>query len=247
VCRHLGYLGAPRPVGDLLFDAPHALVDQGRVPREMPVARDNPDGWGIAWWMSANLPPLHYRSTTPMWRDTGFPASGDSAGAVLAAVRKASPGTTLRTENNAPFVGTSRVGPLAFSLNGNAFHESCAARVKGALRPGTRLAGDTDSEVLFALVRDRIDDGRDPAAAVAAVHHVIDPGPEVYVNLLLLTAHELVATTWQHTLYLHEDDAGVTVASEPLDADPAWRRVPDGHLLTGTVAGAAWAPLQGLR
>jgi gamma-glutamyl hercynylcysteine S-oxide hydrolase len=247
VCRHLAYLGTPRPIGELLFEAPHALVQQGRAPREMVVARDNPDGWGVAWWKSVNLPPLHYRRTAPMWQDTGFRAAADTSGAVIAAVRKASPGTTLRPENNAPFVASSRLGPLAFSLNGHAFHESCAPRVKAALRPGTPLAGDTDSEVLFALVRDRIDDGMDPAAAVAAVHHVIDPGPAVHVNLLLLTAHELVATTWRHTLYLRTDAESVTVASEALDPDPAWRRVPEAHLVTATAAGAEWIPLEGLR
>ncbi len=247
MCRHLGYLGPPRPIGDLLFDAPHALVDQGRAPREMVVAKDNPDGWGVAWWTSVNLPPLHHRSPVPMWEDTGFRAARDASGAVLAAVRKASPNTTLRAENNAPFVGASRVGALAFSLNGHAFHESCAARVKAAVRPGTVLAGDTDSEVLFALVRDRIDDGMEPAAAVAAVHHVVAPGTAVYVNLLLVSAHTLVATTWQHTLYLRAGADGVTVASEPLDDDPAWRRVPDAHLVTATATDATWTPLEGTR
>lgn len=247
MCRHLAYLGAPRRVGDLLFDAPHALVDQGCSPREMVVAKDNPDGWGVAWWASVNLPPLHYRSTVPMWQDPGFHASDDRSRAVLAAVRKASPNTTLRSENNAPFVASSRVGPLAFSLNGHAFHESCADRVKAAVRPGTVLAGDTDSEVLFALVRDRVDDGMEPAAALAAVHHVVAPGPAVYVNLLLVSAHALAATTWQHSLYVRVDDDGVAVSSEALDDDPAWRRVPDGHLLTATAAGAEWTPLEGLR
>lgn len=246
MCRHLAYLGPPRPLGELLFEPPHALVEQARAAREMVVARDNPDGWGVAWWKSVNLPPLHYRSATPIWRDTGFRSAGETSGAVIAAVRRASPGTTLRPENNAPFVASSRVGPLAFSLNGNAFHPSCAARVQRALRPGTPLDGDTDSEVLFALVRDRIGDGLDPAAAVAAVHHVIDPGPEVYVNLLLLSARGLVATTWRHTLYVRTDAGGVTVASEPLDDDPAWCRVPDAHLVTATAASAAWTPLDEL-
>jgi glutamine amidotransferase len=247
VCRHLAYLGAPRAVGELLFDAPHALVDQGRAPREMVVAKDNPDGWGVAWWKRVDLPPLHYRTTVPMWHDAEFHAAADRAGAVLAAVRKASPNTTLRAENNAPFVASSRVGSLAFSLNGHAFHESCAARVRAAVRPGTRLVGDTDSEVLFALVRDRIDDGAGPAEAVAAVHHVMDPGPEVYVNLLLMTERALVATTWKHSLHLRTTDDGVTVASEPLDADPTWMRVPDAHLVTATAAGATWISLEGLR
>jgi glutamine amidotransferase len=222
-------------VREVVFDAPHALVHQGRAPREMVVAKDNPDGWGIAWWPPGAVEPRHYRTTTPMWEDAGFTDGDEKAVAILAAVRKASPNTTLDDVNNAPFVASSRAGPLAFSLNGHAFHHTCAARVRAALAPNTALAGDTDSEVLFALVRERIDAGAAPAEAVAAVHHVIAPGPEVYVNLLLVTPEELVATTWQHTLYAQSVEAATTVASEPLEPDGGWVRVPDASLL---VAGA---------
>jgi glutamine amidotransferase len=218
-------------VRDPVFDAPHALVHQGRAPREMVVAKDNPDGWGVAWWPPGAVDPRHYRTTTVMWEDTDFADGDEKSVAVLAAVRKASPGTTLDAVNNAPFVAPSRVGPLAFSLNGHAFHASCADRVTGALTPGTPLAGDTDSEVLFALTRERIDAGQDPAAALAAVHHVVAPGPEVHVNLLLVTPEQIVATTWQHTLYVRTGDGATTVASEALEPGPAWARVPDGRLL----------------
>jgi glutamine amidotransferase len=248
MCRHLAHVGAPVALRTLLLDAPHALVRQAEAPREMVVAVDNPDGWGVAWWTSPRLAPLQYRSTHRMWDDTGFAFGDERSGAVIAAVRKASPGMQLRSENNAPFVApASRLGPLAFSLNGHAFHESCKPRVLAALRAGTELAGDTDSEAVFALVRDRIDSGADPATAVAAVHHLIAPGPEVYVNLLLTRPTEIVATTWQHTLYARHTADGVTVASEPLDDDPAWDRVPDGHLLSATPTTVHWEPLEGLR
>jgi glutamine amidotransferase len=231
VCRHLAYIGAPRAVRDFVFDAPHALVHQGRTPREMVVAKDNPDGWGAAWWPPGAIEPRHYRTTTVMWDDTAFTAGDEKAVALLAAVRKASPNTALDAVNNAPFVAGSRVGTLAFSLNGHAFHASCADRVKGALGPGTPLVGDTDSEVLFALTRERIDAGRTPAEALAAVHDVVAPGPEVYVNLLLVTPDQIVATTWQHTLYVHTGAGATTVASEALEPDDGWRRVPDASLL----------------
>ena len=136
MCRHLAYVGPPRPVRDFVFDAPHALVHQGRAPREMVVAKDNPDGWGVAWWPPGAVDPRRYRTTTVMWEDTDFTAGDDKAVALLAAVRKASPNTTLDAVNNAPFLAESRVGPLAFSLNGHAFHASCADRVRGALAPG---------------------------------------------------------------------------------------------------------------
>ena len=212
----------------------------------MVVARDNPDGWGIAWWSPATSEPHHYRTAAPMWDDRGFNANGQTAIATLAAVRKASPATTLDPVNNAPFVAATRVGAVAFSLNGHVFHPSCADRVRAAVPADAPLVGDTDSEAVFAIVRDRIATGSDPATAVAAVHQVIDPGPEVYVNLLLVGAGAIVATTWQHTLYVRRDRNGTTVASEPLDAT-AWERVPDAHLLVADADTLTITPLGGLR
>ena len=247
MCRHLAYLGPPRAVGELLFDAPHALRNQGCAPREMVVAKDNPDGWGVAWWSPDACEPHHYRTTTRMWDDTTFGDADAPAAAALGAVRKASPNTTLNPVNNAPFVAASRIGAIAFSLNGHAYHPSCKPRIIAALEPNTLIVGDTDSEALFALVRARIAAGVEPAAAVTEVHHVIDPGPEVYVNLLLVTATQIVATAWQHSLYIHHADGATTVASEALDSDPKWARVPDAHLLVATADDSTITPLEGLR
>jgi len=244
VCRHLAYLGPPHPVGDLLFDAPHALVHQGREPRQMVVAKDNPDGWGVAWWPSRGVEPRRYRTTTTMWEDAAFTASQDTAVALVGAVRKASPGTTLDVLNNAPFVADSRLGPLAFSLNGHAFHHSCAARVHAALPPGTPLDGDTDSEILFVLARRHVEAGHSPGEALAAVHRTVAPGPDARVNLLLATVDTVAATTWHHSLHVHTGDGAVTVASEPLDAtDAGWRPVPDASLLVADATGVHVTPL----
>ena len=232
---------------ELLVDAPHSLRDQGCAPREMVVAKDNPDGWGVAWWDAGATEPHHYRTTARMWDDDRFSHGDELATAVLGAVRKASPDTTLDSMNNAPFVAASRVGALAFSLNGHVFHQSCAARVRGALPPGSVLVGGTDSEVVFAIVRDRIAAGLDPAGALAAAHHVIDPNHEVYVNLLLVTPNEIVATAWKHTLYVHQTEGAITISSEPLDPDGDWERVPDASLVVARPESMTIAPLEGLR
>ncbi len=247
MCRHLAYIGAPRRIGELLFDAPHALREQGEGPREMVVAKDNPDGWGVAWWDPDAREPHHYRTTTRMWDDDGFRDADRNASAVLGAVRKASPNTDLDPVNNAPFVAGTRAGAVAFSLNGHALHASCAERVRAAVDPDALLVGNTDSEMLFAMVRSRIATGADPATAVATVHHVIDPGPEVYVNLLLVTTNLIVATTWQHSLYVDRAGDHTTVASEPLDTRPEWTRVPDASLLVASPTELTITPLEGLR
>ena len=246
MCRHLAYLGPPRALATFI-DAPHGLCQQGRAPREMVVAKDNPDGWGIAWWKPDERTPHRYRTTTTMWDDHDFPDCDHRAVAVLGAVRKASPGTTLRAANNAPFVADTRVGPVAFSLNGYAFHGGSEARLRGELANGTVLDGDTDSEVLFALLRERINAGIEPATALAAVHHIANPSADAYVNLLLVTRDQIAATTWQHTLYLRHTGGATTIASEALDTDPGWSRIPDAHLVAASHHEITATPLEGLR
>lgn len=248
MCRHVAYLGAARPLRELLYDAPHALVDQGRTPREMVVAKDNPDGWGIAWWADVDPTPRRYRTTTTMWEDTAFSDAGCPAPAALGAVRKASPHTTRRAVNNAPFLSESRVGPIAFSLNGYAFQGGSEGRIRNELAPGADLEGDTDSEVLFHLLRTRLDAGADLPRALAAVHHIVDPSKDAYVNLLAMTRDQIAATTWQHSLYQRRtDDASFTVVSEPVDLEEGWERVPDAHLLVADRNGVTTSPLEGMR
>ncbi|MBF6171247.1 ergothioneine biosynthesis protein EgtC [Nocardia blacklockiae] len=52
MCRHLGYLGPPVPVGDLLTRGEHSLRVQSWAPREMRGGGTiNADGFGVAWWV----------------------------------------------------------------------------------------------------------------------------------------------------------------------------------------------------
>ena len=246
MCRHVGYLGSPRSLASLI-DAPHGLRAQGEAPREMVVADSNPDGWGIAWWTSPQLAPLQYRSIEPIWTETGFHHADDCSTAILAAARKASPGTTLRVVNNAPFVAETRLGAVAFSLNGHAFHGGTEARLRAEVPSHIELAGDTDSEVVFAILRGRIDAGDPLGPALAAVHAIVSPAPDAYVNLMAMTASQLAATTWRHSLSLHRTPGGSTLASEALDEDPRWERIPDAHLVAIDHHGAFLTPLEGTR
>ncbi|GAB2689827.1 class II glutamine amidotransferase domain-containing protein [Nocardia thraciensis] len=54
MCRHLGYLGPPVPVGDILTRGTHSLRAQSWAPREMRGGGTiNADGFGVAWWVPA--------------------------------------------------------------------------------------------------------------------------------------------------------------------------------------------------
>ncbi len=232
MCRHLAYVGPPITVSSLVFDPPHSLRVQARTPDHQAPGRTNPDGWGVAWYPEGASTPERYRSTTSIWDDDAFTEGSRRSGAIIAAARLASPGTALDADNNAPFVDAR----WSFSLNGYAFRDDRETGLRAALSSERRaqLRGDTDSEVLFALVLDRIDAGRDPAGALRDVSALVDPGERLKVNLLLTDGASLVATAWGNSLFIRLRADSVLVASEPLDDDPAWTRVPDRSLVDGT-------------
>ena len=75
MCRHLGYLGPPIPLHDLLFDPPHSLAHQSWAPRDMRAGGTiNADGFGVVWYDTATGQPVRYRRDRPLWSDADLPA-----------------------------------------------------------------------------------------------------------------------------------------------------------------------------
>jgi gamma-glutamyl hercynylcysteine S-oxide hydrolase len=234
MCRHLAYLGEPLPLSRLLFDAPHALVRQSWAPCDMRGGGTiNADGYGVGWFAAAAAEPLRYRRAGPMWTDTTLPglAAVTASGALLAAVRSATVGMPVTEAASAPFAE----GSWLFSHNGVvAGWPDSVAGLAGRLptRDLLTLDAPTDSALLWALVRNRLRAGADPPEAVAAtVSEVASAAPGSRLNLLLTDGSTIVASTLGHALSTKESDGSVLVSSEPIDDDPRWRPVPDGHLL----------------
>ncbi|MDO3650268.1 class II glutamine amidotransferase [Nocardia mangyaensis] len=124
MCRHLGYVGPPVSVGELVLRGPHSLFVQSWAPREMRAGGTiNADGFGVAWWRWAEVGPggarsavARYRNSAPIWTD---PAVAEVLGqlesrSVLAAVRSATVGMPVERAACAPFVDEH----WAFSHNG---------------------------------------------------------------------------------------------------------------------------------
>jgi glutamine amidotransferase len=237
VCRHLAYLGPPVSVRQLLFDAPRALVHQARAPRLQNAGTENPDGWGVAY-----APPHfeRHRTVTPMWEDRAF-TGAPTAEVVVAAARFASPGSEREVANVAPFVDDG----WAFSLNGvvRGFRDGFGDELRGRLSPAraSALAGDTDAEVLFALVLDRLDGGATPGEALADVTRIVRARSDGGLNLLLTDGNEIAATALDNSLFLATAGA-LVVASEPLDHSGTWRAVDNGSLVENDRV----TPIQGL-
>ncbi|UQU65687.1 ergothioneine biosynthesis protein EgtC [Couchioplanes caeruleus] len=246
MCRHLAYLGSPRPLSAVLFEPPHALVRQAWAPRDMRGGGTiNADGFGVAWYPPGRAEPVRYRSAAPLWSDAALPAlaSATVAGAVLAAVRSATVGMPVTETAAAPFAE----GPWLFSHNGvvRGWPES-VTKVAGRLPVQDLITLDapTDAALLWALVRDRLRAGTPAAEAVTEVLAEVDlAAPGSRLNLLLTDGRQIVATTAGHALSVRAAPAAVLVSSEPLDDDPAWQAVPERHLLVATPSTLTITPL----
>jgi glutamine amidotransferase len=111
------------------------------------------------------------------------------------------------------------------------------------------LEAPTDSAFLWALVRQRLREGRSAVTALTGVvADVRALAPRSRLNLLLNDGQHIAATTVGHALAFREDEECVTVSSEALDpADASWQAVPDQSVLEATATGCSIRPLPDLR
>jgi glutamine amidotransferase len=248
MCRHLAYLGPPLPLAALLYDAPHALVRQSYAPCDMRGGGTvNADGFGFGWYPSGAPIPVRYRRGCPMWTDTAGPvlAAGTVTGAALAAVRNATTGMPVLETAAAPFTAERWL----FSHNGavTGWPDSLTVLAAGLpVRDLLTLDAPTDAALLWALVRHRLRAGASlPDAIRTTVCDVEAAAPGSRLNLLLTDGHTAVATTWGHALSVRLSAGAALISSEPLDADPSWRAVPDRHLVVATAGAVDITPLRG--
>lgn len=252
MCRHLAYLGPERSLSSLLYAPAQSLEVQSRSPRYQREGAMNADGWGVGWWDRSIRPePARYRTAMTMWTDRSFRSVADltEAAAIVAATRSASPPSPIVDTGNAPFAH----GPWLFSLNGFVvdFRAGVGEELRRAITTEhvSAIEGSSDSEVLFALVLDRLAEGRKPADALADVTALVLGLTGGKLNLLLSDGEEITATAWGNSLFVLAGDGlasgGVLVASEPLDDHAAWTQVPDGSVMCATLGGPTIEPLPG--
>jgi glutamine amidotransferase len=247
MCRHLGYLGSPVGLGDLLLEPAHSLLRQSYAPRHQDVGRINADGWGVGWYdRTVASEPARYRTATPMWADHRFEgiARFIRADHVVAAVRNATPGLPVEDSGAAPFVADHYL----FSHNGWVadWHDGVGVQLRRGVseRREAGIGGRSDSEVVFALVLDLLDKGTPPADALATVIADLREVTGGRFNFLLSDGEQVVATRDGNTLFVHEADGRERiVASEPHDDRPGWRPVPEGSVVTMTRAALRIDPL----
>ncbi|GAA2792332.1 ergothioneine biosynthesis protein EgtC [Saccharopolyspora taberi] len=234
MCRHVGYLGPPVSLAELLLEPEHSLLEQTWAPDDMRQGGTvNVDGFGVGWYREGRPEPHRYRSLLPMWTDTSFAsmAADVRSGAVLAAVRSATVGMPVVVTACAPFSDDQWL----FSHNGrvDGWPDSLAAAASRLdVVDLMTLDAPTDSAVLWALLRRSLRKGRDPAEAVRELlGEVLAESPTSRLNFLLTDGEVLVATTWWHSLWVRGEAGSVTVSSEPFGGTGGWEQIPDRRLV----------------
>jgi glutamine amidotransferase len=232
----------------LLADPPYGLVRQSWAPRRQRHGTVNADGFGVGWYVEGLPEPARHRGAGPVWADETFAdlTRVVTTGCLLAAVRSATPGMPPGAAATAPF----RRGRRLFSHNGRLEGWPKAAEPLAArLPPGPLLGLDalSDSGLLWALVDDLLDRGRDPGAALADVVRLAREVTGGRFNFLLTDGATVAATAAGDSLYWRvlpgEEQGGVVVASEPYDDQAGWFEVPDDHLVVAAAGGVSVIPL----
>lgn len=245
MCRLAAYLGPAIPLGQIIVDPKHSLLEQSQNATEAKLAV-NGDGFGFAWYDRDREPGL-YRDVLPAWSDGNLPnlCRMIRSRLFLAHVRASTAGETSR-QNCHPFAHEN----WSFMHNGQVPDIHRIRRRLEALLPDDLYdlrRGSTDSELIFLLLltyglRD------DPQAAIATVidllaaHSIYGTGKNAVRLTCVLSDGETIYA-FRHasddkcaTLYLCENPyGGWTLASEPLDGSAdKWMSVEPDVLITLT-------------
>ena len=260
MCRQLAYVGPPVALSRLFFEPPHSLEHQSYAPRELLEGHVNADGFAVAWYPPVDADghavgalgdpgePLVYRSERPAWGDPtwGGLAHRLPGRIVLANIRNATDPATGGLASVHPFTE----GRWSFTHNGylSGFREHLYRRMGAELSEKRYRArrGSSDTETLFQLLMDRVEEGLSGAEALKwlvqrAASAATDAGKPGFLNFLLSDGQRVWATRYsttpkQASLYTGENldswPGATLVASEALDEDPGWKRVPESSIVT---------------
>ncbi len=238
MCRLTAYAGEPIAADSLVFGGTHSLLEQSYAPVELLNGNMNADGYGVVWYRGGV--PVRTGRARPIWqaRDLRVLLENVSSGTMLAAIRNATPGIPI-AGGNQPMVH----GRWSFVLNG--FVENFRTSHMRALR--SRLAdelygslrGSSDTETLFLLAVDAVQNGASRVEALGRVRDIVLEAVRAKNHVAQLTMVLADADgigvlrtgsgTATNSLYLAHSHpmapGGALLASEPLDDDPSWETV----------------------
>lgn len=247
MCRHLAYFGPEIRLHDLLIAPTYSLLRQAVGPLITRERHLYGDGFGFGWYADDDTAVV-YRRGDPIWQDPNLAnlAQNLYADLWMAAIRYAQPGTAADVVNAQPLA----FGDLLFSHDGfiGAFRPTIRRKIVDLIEPEVEaeIQGSTDSEYLFALIRQYLlDDAtihlEDAVSEAFATLRQWLPEESAQLNLLLTDGERLIAT--RHAInascpplhYTLDDEAfpddAVIIASEPLNEPDRWVSIPQDHIL----------------
>ena len=241
MCRFLAYRGSPILLEELVSAPTHSLIDQSLHAQEAKTGT-NGDGFGLGWYGERPTPGL-YREVCPAWSDENLRSlcAQVRSGLFFAHVR-ASTGTATSRSNCHPFV----VGRFMFMHNGQIGGWARLRRRIEAMIPDelyTSRLGTTDSEAILLAAMAQGLEANPPEALAATLARIrgmmlAEGIREALRFTAALTDGETIwAFRWASddkpaTLYWREDEAGLTIVSEPIDDHREdWHAVPVGGFM----------------
>lgn len=244
MCRIAAYLGPEIPLKHFLSEPAHSLMVQSWAPREMKEAKLNADGFGFGWF-AIDGHPATYTNPMPIWTDPNLAALGRelTTDLWLAYVRSATRRTDVSHANTQPFVSDD----LIFTHNGyiDQFGETLRHHIRHALTTECEktIHGNTDSEYLFALLRQQLMHNDDLEVALPELFKLLAKWAgqvRLLLNIVIATKDTIIATRHaingsSPSLYYSVSDplfpGAKLVASEPLTDRVNWVEVPEHHTL----------------
>ncbi len=250
MCRIAAYLGPTIQLERFLLSPSHSLMDQASAPREMKEAKLNADGFGFGWY-SENSTPVTYTNPMPIWTDPNLAGLGQvlSTDLWLAYVRSATRQTDVSHANTQPFCNDD----LIFTHNGyiDQFGETLRHHIRHALTTECEktIHGSTDSEYIFALLRQQLMQNDDLEIAIEQLLKLLNKWAgdvRLLLNIVIADKDRIIATRYAingepPSLYYctNEPDfpGGKLVASEALTKSKNWLSIPEQHMLMLTKDG----------
>jgi glutamine amidotransferase len=242
MCRHLGYLGSPRPLSELVLDAPHSLREQSYRPRHQKHGLVNADGFGVGWYVEGHAEAVRYRQARPIWSDPSFASIAPTirAAAMVANVRSATEGTALDENAAAPF----RHGRWLFSLNGRLFDWPRARKeLWGRALDVPEAAAAVDTSLAFALAVEAWESGAGLAEGLVTSVTTLTGLGDGRLNLLASDGSGIAATCHGEDLFVRRGADHTVLASEPTDDGDDWEHVPDHHVVFATEGSVTITPM----
>jgi glutamine amidotransferase len=240
------YIGPAIPLQEFLFEPPQNLLWQSRNQDKSLKPGPSADGFGLGWYNNSG--PQRYIQTCPIWGDSNLGAIATSLIAPfwLGSVRNAEGKFGVIPANTQPFQGEG----MLFSLNGfvknfnQVLRPACLEYL--SLEMAASIQGNTDSEYLFALLRqhlmesERFDLGEALIDILSNLMVSLKEGSAI-LNLIvsdgrrIFAARQAINQPSPPIFYCEEDKffppGARLIATHPLTNNPHWQEVPEYHML----------------